>query len=72
MNNLYLCTPFMEKKKTYLWMEKNRDLKPRNLKSDTLKQQFLEKQATVNLATELIVKKSAVDYYSMKVPFNSI
>ncbi len=62
----------MEKKKTYLWMEKNRDLKPRNLKSDTLKQQFLEKQATVNLATELIVKKSAVDYYSMKVPFNSI
>lgn len=54
------------------WMQDHKDLKVRKLDCDTDKNALLEKQRNLTEATEAIVRKTAVDYFAMKVPIASI
>ena len=62
----------MKKNDKNIWFEKNAGLRVRSLQSDDALKSYEEKQRKAYEAAEYVVKKSVVDYYSLKVPFSSI
>jgi len=62
----------MKKSKKNIWFEKSKGLRVRDLKSPEAKRTYELKQSRAYSAAEYVVRKSVVDYYSLKVPFSSI
>lgn len=62
----------MKKNNNNKWFTKNEGLRVRSLESAAAVQAYEERQRKAYEAAEYVVKKSVVDYYSLKVPFSSI